>query len=262
MKTVASADGTTIAYDETGIGKPLVCVPPALALRDVYRPLANELASDYRVITYDRRGRGDSTDAIKPEDVATYRIEREIEDLAAVIAVLDDTPAVLGYSSGARLALEAAAAGVPMTKIALYEPPFRPEKSEAADPIVAKLVDHITSGHPGEAVATFQIEGVGIPAEMVEGMRGRPGWTALEAIGQTVVYDATITAAPGISEAVRRLPQPIVAINGAETWPTLIESARYAADMINNATLVEVPGGAFHQLEAATTGAALRTFLA
>lgn len=261
MKTVTSADGTTIAYDENGTGDPLVCVPPAFGLRSVYEPLAAELSDGYRVIRYDRRGRGDSTDAIKAADVATYRIEREIEDLAAVISAIDGDTAVLGYSSGARLVLEAAAAGVPMTKIAIYEPPFRPAETETFGPIVTKLADQIANGRPGDAVATFQTEAVGIPAEMVEGMRKSPMWPALEAIAQTVVYDATIASAPDVSEPIRQLPQPIVVIVGADTWPTLIESARYAAEVINNATLVEVPGGANHQLEASTTGAALRTFL-
>lgn len=262
MKTVTSADGTTIAYDEFGTGAPLVCVPPAFGLRSVYEPLAAELSSEYRVIIYDRRGRGDSTDAIKPQDVASYRIEREIEDLAAVIATIDGDSAVLGYSSGARLALEAAAAGVPMIKIALYEPPFRPGAAETFDRVVGKLADQIATGHPGDAVATFQTEAIGIPAEMVDGIRNSPMWTTLEAIAQTVVYDATITAAPGVSESVRQLPQPVAVIAGTETWPTLIESARYVPDMITNASLIEVPGGANHQLDAATTGAALRTFLA
>jgi len=149
-----------------------------------------------------------------------------------------------------------------MTKIALYEPPFRLDESEAITPTVAKLADLIATDHPGDAVATFQTDAVGIPTEVVEGMRNSPAWPALEAVGQTVFYDATITSNPGVSETIRQLPQPIVVIHGAETWPMLIESARYVTDMINNATLVEVPGGAYHQLEAATTGAALRTFLA
>lgn len=262
MNTVTSADGTTIAYDETGTGTPLICVPPAFGLRTIYEQLAAELGDQHRVIRYDRRGRGDSTDAIKPEDVASYRIEREIEDLAAVVAAVRGDVALLGYSSGARLVLEAAAAGIPMTRIALYEPPFRPHETQTFASVVAKLAEQIATGHPGDAVATFQTEAVGIPAEMVDGMRNSPMWPALEAIAQTAVYDATIASEPGAGESIRQLAQPIAVLAGTDTWPMLIESAHYAADVINNATLIEVPGGANHQLDAVATGAALRPFLA
>jgi len=261
MDTVISTDGTTIAYDRSGIGMPLVCVSPALGLRANYEDLARELSDHYQVIRYDRRGRGDSTDAIKPENAACYRIEREIEDLAAVIAAAGSEVAVLGYSSGARLALEAAAAGLPISKIALYEPPFRPDASPTLAAIVAKLADQIATGNPGDAIATFQTEAVGIPAEMVAGMRQSPMWTGLEAIAQTVVYDATIASEPQVSEPIRRLPQPILVLAGTQTWPMLIESARYVADVIDHATLIELPGGAHHQLEPATTAAVLRDFL-
>jgi len=261
MDTVTSTDGTSIAYDRSGTGTPLVCVSPAFGLRTNYEALAAELSDGYQVIRYDRRGRGDSTDAIKAEQVATYRIEREIDDLAAVIAAAGSDVAVLGYSSGARLALEAAAAGVPMTKIALYEPPFRPDGTQTFGPVIAKLGDQIAAGRAADAIATFQTEAVRIPADMVAGMRRSPMWPTLEAIAQTVYYDATIASEPQVSEPIRRLRQPILVLAGEQTWPMLIKAARYAAEVIDNATLVELPGGADHQLDAAVTAPALRRFL-
>ena len=261
MKKTTSADGTVIAYEATGAGAPLVCVSPAFGLRGVYDELARELGTDYTVVRYDRRGRGDSTDAIGPAEVASYRIEREVEDLAAVITATGGRAALLGYSSGGHLALAAAAAGLPIDKIAVYEPPFRRGETTAKTELVDKLAELVAAGRPGDAVASFQIEGVGMPAEMVEGMRQSPMFAALEAIGQTVVYDATLTADPAPSEAVRGLDRPILALAGAETWPMLIDGARYLAESVRNGEFVEVPGGANHNMGAKATGAALRSFL-
>jgi pimeloyl-ACP methyl ester carboxylesterase len=157
--------------------------------------------------------------------------------------------------------LEAAAAGLPISKLALYEPPFRPGETDAKSALVTKLAELISAGRAGDAVATFQIEGIGTPADMVDQMRNSPLWPSLEAIAQTVVYDATICVDPGPSEAVRAIEQPIAVLAGTETFPNLIAAAHYAADMITNATFVEVPGGPFHQLDATTTAVALREFL-
>src|SRR5262249_32465298 len=121
MKTVTSEDGTTIAYDQTGNGPPLVLVDGALNSRafGLNRPLAAILADRFTVITYDRRGRGDSG------DTQPYAAQREIEDLAAVIDATGGPAHVYGISSGAGLALETACA-VPahVAKLALYEAPF------------------------------------------------------------------------------------------------------------------------------------------
>ncbi|HEY9292187.1 MAG TPA: alpha/beta fold hydrolase [Microlunatus sp.] len=261
MDKTTSADGTVIAYQANGAGAPLVCVSPAFGLRGAFDQLADELAADYTVVSYDRRGRGDSTDAIAPADVASYRIEREIEDLAAVIAAVGGPTSVLGYSSGCQLSLAAAAAGLPIDRIALYEPPYRRGEQVARTNLVDKLARLVAAGRPGDAVATFQTEGIGMPAEMVAGFRQSPMFAALEAIGQTVVYDATLTADPAPSAAARTLDQPVLAIAGAETWPNLLDGARYAAESVRNGSFVEVPGGANHDLGAAETGAVLRPFL-
>ncbi|QDP98155.1 alpha/beta fold hydrolase [Microlunatus elymi] len=261
MEKTTSADGTVIAYEGSGSGAALVCVSPAFGLRGVFDDLAAEFAAEHTVVRYDRRGRGDSTDAIAPADVASYRIEREVEDLAAVIAAVGGPVAVLGYSSGCHLALAAAAAGLPVDRIALYEPPFRRGDTVIKSELVDKLAGLVAAGRLGDAVATFQIEGVGAPAEMVNDMRRTPMFAALEAVGQTVVYDATLTADPAPSQAVRSLSQPVLAIAGADTWPMLIDGARYVAESVPHGEFIEVPGGANHAMGAVETAAALRPFL-
>src|SRR5918996_3561530 len=118
--TVRSEDGTSIAYERIGTGPPLVIVDAALGFRG-FGPmgeLAGLLAGDFMVVTYDRRGRGEST------DTPPYAVEREVEDLAALIAAAGGSAFVYGFSSGAVLGLHAAARGLPITKLALLEPPL------------------------------------------------------------------------------------------------------------------------------------------
>ena len=189
MSSTTSADGTTISYDRAGSGPVIIFVPGAFNLRDACAPLAGELASDHAVITYDRRGRGQST------DTSPYAIEREVDDLRARIEVADGTASVFGYSSGATLALKAAADGLEVDQLFLYEPPFRFDDSQPAPPadLPARLQALLEEERPGDVVATFQIEGIGLPEEMVRHLRQSPMWGHLEALAQSVVYDATIT---------------------------------------------------------------------
>jgi pimeloyl-ACP methyl ester carboxylesterase len=261
MDTATSADGSVIAYQRTGSGTPIIFVPAAFNLRSTFDGVAAELEPDFTTIRYDRRGRGDSTDAIGPDEVDSYRIEHEIEDLAAVSSAVGGSPIVFGFSSGAVLALAAAAAGLPISRLALYEPPFR---RGPANPATAglrdRLVELIKAGKPGEAVSTFQRDGIGLPPELVDQIRRSPAFPALEAIGQTTVYDCTLTAEQAPTEAMRSLAQPTVVLAGAQTWPPLIDGARYGAELIDNATYVEVPGGPNHTIPAAATAQAVRDF--
>jgi pimeloyl-ACP methyl ester carboxylesterase len=144
-----SRDGTPIAFERLGEGEPLILVSAALQGRATYRPLARELAGRLTVFNYDRRGRGDSG------DTAPYAIEREIEDLAAIIAEAGGRASVYGHSSGAALVLHAAARGLPIDKIVPHEPPFgsgsdeeRRAEKEEAEQISALLAQD----RPGDAV--------------------------------------------------------------------------------------------------------------
>ncbi len=190
MKTVVSADGTKIAYDQVGDGPPVILVVGAFNDRATGAPLAKALDSRFTVLNYDRRGRGASG------DTQPYAVEREVEDLDALIREVGGAARVFGYSSGGNLALEAAARGLNITQLAVYEAPFmvgdddsrpRPPKDMAGQ--LAKLV---ASGRRGDAVELFQTQMVGIPEPVVVQMRNAPFRPALEATAHTLVYEATI----------------------------------------------------------------------
>ncbi|TWP54201.1 alpha/beta hydrolase [Lentzea tibetensis] len=264
MRTTTSADGTTIAYERAGSGPAIVFLPGAFNDAATCAPLADLLQDRYTVIRPDRRGRGRSTDAIAAADVASYEVQREIEDLDAVIAAEGGEAAVFGFSSGAILALQAAVAGSRITKLALYEPPFSIGglAGHAKEGLPAKLAALVVGGKLGDAVATMQIEGIGLPPQLVEQIRQSPMWPRLEAIAQTVVYDATITRAPNLpTPEMARLDVPAIVFSSSESWPGLRDAAIELPRHLARAEYVDVPGGADHSIPAEATAKALDDFL-
>ncbi|WP_019135564.1 alpha/beta fold hydrolase [Cellulomonas massiliensis] len=264
LRTVRSADGSTIAYERSGAGPTLVLLAGAFNDRRTCAPLAPLLEDAFTVVSVDRRGRGDSTDAIAAADVGSYEVAREVEDLDAVIAAEGGSAAVFGFSSGAILALHAAAAGSSVRALALYEAPFALGGLPAPDPAVReRLVALVAAGERGEAVATMQRDVIGLPPEAVEGARRSPYWPALEALAPTVVHDATVCAAPNVpTDAMRSLDLPVLVLAGASTWPGLRAAGRALADELRDARFLEVPGGEGHGIAVEATAHALREFLA
>ena len=176
MDTVRSADGTTIAFERTGDGPPLIVVGGALSDRSAAADLAAVLAARFSVVAYDRRGRGDSG------DTPPYAVEREVEDLAALLDAVGGSGFVLGHSSGAALAIEAVIRGLPITKVAVYEPPFIVDDSRPPLPAdyFEQLDRLVAEGRRGDAVAYFMTTGVGLRV-MGDHMSGRPlpaGWAS------------------------------------------------------------------------------------
>jgi pimeloyl-ACP methyl ester carboxylesterase len=190
MRTVMSKDGTAIAFDQSGQGPALILVASANATSKDQASLAAALAPYFTVLAYDRRGRGESG------DTAPYTVEREVEDLDALITEAGGAAFVFGHSSGAVLALEAAhLLPTKITKLALYEPPFiiddsHPPMPQDAAPHLTRLV---SSGRRGEAVEYFMTQ-QGLPAEMIAQMRHSPMWPGQEAVAHTLAYDVTIMA--------------------------------------------------------------------
>ena len=184
---VISADGTSIAYSRSGQGPAVVLVDGALCHREfgIMGKIADELKDHFTVYTYDRRGRGDSGDD------PSYDPAREVEDLAALIERAGGHAHVFGLSSGGALALEAARAGLPIDRLALYETPFIVDDSRAAvpDDYIARQRQAIAAGKPGDAVRRF-MRSVGMPAALVAVMRFMPGWAKLKKVAHTLVYDA------------------------------------------------------------------------
>ena len=189
MERTRSADGTAIAFDRSGQGPAIVVVGGALADRSAFASLAARLAPRFTVIAFDRRGRGDSG------DTAPYAVEREVEDIAALLDEAGGSAFLFGHSSGAVLALETART-LPgrVPKLALYEPPFVVDDSRPGAPadFVTHLETLVSEGRRGDAVAYFMTTGPGVPAEVVESMRGEEYWPSLEAVAHTLAYEGTV----------------------------------------------------------------------
>ncbi len=189
MEEVFSKDGTTIAFDRSGEGPGILLVGGALSDRSAAAELAAELAPRFTVIAYDRRGRGDSG------DTQPYAVDREVEDIEALIVAAGGNAFVFGHSSGAVLALEAAHRYPDrISRLALYEPPFIVDDGRPPLPadFVTRLEELVSSGRRGDAVEYFLATGPGVSPEVVSGMRGEPFWSSFEAVAHTLGYDGIV----------------------------------------------------------------------
>ena len=236
MSSITSSDGTTISYDRGGDGPPVILVLGAFNTRDTGAPLAAHLAARFTVVNYDRRGRGASTDTLP------YAVDREIDDLEALIGAAGGSAAVFGYSSGAVLSMRAAAFGLPITKLALYDPTFQiPGTSPESWTDLARQIDDLVSaGRRGEAVELFQTRAVGIPPEVVAQLRQAPFWPGLEAIAQTLAYESLICACP--PELAGSVGTPTLVIHGDASPDPVQVAARALADGLPDARLLALPG--------------------
>jgi len=257
MKTLRSADGTTIAFDRSGSGQPIIFVPGAMNDHTRCEPLAAALATDHTAVTYDRRARGESGDT-KP-----YTVDREVEDLAAVIDEVGGQAVVFGYSSGGILALKAAAEGVKISHLVIFEAPFAlggmpPTRAD----LPGKLAELVARDEPGDAIALFQSDVIGLPAAVTAQARQSPMWPALEAMAQSVVYDTTLTAQLGApTPGMAAVDVPTLVATGAETWPALRASAEALAALLPHGRFEAIEGGADHDIPVAATASAIRAFV-
>lgn len=243
MSTVNSKDGTSIAYDRSGDGPALVLVDGALCSRN-FGPmpaLAALLAPHFTVYTYDRRGRGASG------DTAPYAVEREVEDLAALIQEAGGSTCVYGISSGAALALEAAHyLSGNISKLALYEAPYSldAEGSRQFMDYRARLAKALVAGQRGEAVARF-MRLVGTPEEGIAQMRQTPMWPALEAVAPTLAYDAACLGDRSVPvERAGSLSIAALVMDGGASPAPMREAVRALARAI--------PGAEYRTLEGQT----------
>ncbi|MFF6778394.1 alpha/beta fold hydrolase [Streptomyces sp. NPDC012637] len=242
--TVTSADGTVIAYERRGSGPSVVLVGGAFMTRGDSAGLATLLAERFTVLTYDRRGRGDSGDS------PVYDVRREVEDLDALIqGPAGGSAMVFGMSSGAVLALEATARGSAVSRLALYEPPFVTDDSRPPlpDDYVERLTELVAKEAYGDAVAHFMTAAVGLPEEVVAGMRQAPFWAGMEAVARTLPYDGRIM---GDTMSGRPLPVgrwasvtvPVLVGSGDAGAPHMLTGARELAASAGNYTLRVFPG--------------------
>ena len=188
MAFVTSADGTRIEFDRTGSGPPMILLSGGPGDRSAEKPLAEALAPFLTVFTYDRRGRGGSG------DTQPHSVDREYEDLAAVIAEAGGTAGVFGSSGMGMIGLEAAAHGVPISRLAMWEPPYIVDG--ARPPVPAdwgdRIAELIGAGRSQDAVGYWLTDVVGVPEEHVRSMHGTPFWDGMTQNAQALVHDAAI----------------------------------------------------------------------
>jgi pimeloyl-ACP methyl ester carboxylesterase len=244
VATTTSRDGTIIAYDTTGDGPALILVAGAFQDRRAMAAYATPLADHFTVHTYDRRGRGDSG------DTQPYAVEREIEDLAALIEVAGGRAFVFGGSSGAALALDAVEHGLNIPALALYEPPFVVDGSRppVPDDLVAELTKLIADGRRGDAAELYLTRGANMSTDDVAGMRAAPFWgPSVEAAAPTLVYDAmimdgTMTGGPLPVDRWTRVTVRTLIINGTDSFPYVDAATAALAALLPNAERTTLTG--------------------
>ena len=238
MDKVTSKDGTVISYDRLGEGPPVILVCGGSTDRWSNAGLAAILAANFTVFNYDRRGRGESG------DTPPYAVAREIEDIDAVIGAAGGPAFLYGSSSGASLALEATAAGLPVRKIALWEPPYiqDPAARPPADQ-VQQYQTMLAEGRRGDAAQYFMEKVVRMPAEFVAGARSQPWWAATEALAHTLPYDATIMGDYSLPvESAARVTVPTIVITGGSSFGFMRETAEALAKALPDGRTAVIEG--------------------
>ena len=262
MPTVSSIDGTTIAYDKVGEGPALILVDGALSVHSSggKSELARLLAPHFTVYGYDRRGRGGSGDTLP------YAVEREIEDIEALVDHAGGSAFLYGHSSGGTLTLQAAVTlGGRVGKIAIYEAPHNddPDAQESWSRYLRDLDRLLADGRRGDAVALF-MRFVGTPDEQVEGMRLAPFWPGMEAIAPTLAYDhAAIIgerwSAP--TDVAAQVTVPALLMAGDASLPFMPHTARALSKAMPHGQL-RILAGQAHNVDPGVLAPVLVDFFA
>lgn len=266
-----SADGTAIAYEAFGAGPVVAVVGGAMCVRSTFRDLAQALGErGFTGVTYDRRGRGDSA------DTQPYAVQREVEDLTAVIEAAGDSTRsgapvgatvpvyAHGISSGGALVVHAVAAGVPLTAASALEIPYR-EPGGAPQPhdYIARLRALVAADDRAGIMRLFHVEAVGMPEELLEQMKGSEAWDAMLAIAPTVLYDGLCLGGDDVTTPhglLGRVDVPFLTISSAGTrMPALHDAPAITARALPRGEHVELAGG-FHEVPAALMAVTLADF--
>jgi pimeloyl-ACP methyl ester carboxylesterase len=257
MESVTSRDGTPIAFDRLGQGPPVVLVSGGSVDRSSHVPLARELARDLTVLNYDRRGRGPSG------DTPPYATDREIEDIGAMIEAAGGEASLYGSSSGAVLAMFAAEAGLPVPKLAMWEPPFVPEgMPRPPEDQVEQYETMVAEGRRGDAVEYFMSKVVGLPTEFVEGAKQQPFWAATEALAHTLAYDARIMSDYRIPvDRAAGVKVPTLVVAGGADMPWMRDTAAALAEAVPQGK-VRFLDGQGHDVDPTVLAPVLKGFFA
>lgn len=241
MSNVQSKDGTIITFDKLGAGPPVILVCGGSVDRMSNASLAEALAQNFTVYNYDRRGRGASG------DTQPYAVEREIEDIEALVNEAGGSAFLYGTSSGAALALDATAGGLPVTKLALWEPPYILEGTRPRPPANTAQIynDFIAQGRRDEAALYFMFNVVGLPAEFAAQARNSPWWPGQLALAHTLAYDATIMGDYSLpAERAASVATPTLVLAGGASFDWIIATAQRLAGLM--------PNGRYRNLEGQT----------
>ncbi|MFF8638343.1 alpha/beta fold hydrolase [Streptomyces pilosus] len=243
-KNISSRDGTLLAYESAGRGTPIVLVSGAMSTGATLAPLAAPLSERFRVVVYDRRGRGASG------DTAPYAVEREVEDLAALIDAVGGEAALYGVSSGGALALRAAASGLPVRHVAVYETPFAMSAEDLAERAryTEELTAALAEGRRGEAVELF-LRLTGLGEAVIEGARQSPMWAAMESMAPSLAHDDAVMGDGGVPrELLSGIGVPVLSIAGEASPAWMREAARAIAESVPRGTHRAL-GGQTHMVE-------------
>jgi pimeloyl-ACP methyl ester carboxylesterase len=238
--TVVSKDGTRIAYDKMGDGQVVILVLGALNSRKSGAKLAKLLAPRFAVVSYDRRGRGDST------DTAPYNPQREVEDVAALIAAVGGSVCLYGHSSGAAVALEATIRlRRQVKKLAIYEAPYAlgRDTRKAAQEYYKSLKKLLASGRNGDAVTLF-IRSVGVSDKQIRALRRMSMWRGLEKLASTLAYDSEVLGEGHSLPTARlsRVATPTLVMHGGSGAPSMRDAAQAISETIPKAHLRTLAG--------------------
>ncbi|MFF7973691.1 alpha/beta fold hydrolase [Streptomyces sp. NPDC007905] len=240
-KKTTSRDGTSLAYQVIGQGPTVILVSGAMSTGGTMAPLAHRLADRCTAVVHDRRGRGESG------DTAPYAVEREVEDLAALVEAVGGEAALFGVSSGGALVLEAAASGLPVRQVAVYEVPFADHLEGGAEREAVykeNLNKALGEGRRGDAVELF-LRLTGLGEEMIRGARQSPMWAGMEAVAPSLAYDDAVMG-DGLlpRERLAAIPVPVLSLVGGASPEWMREAGRSVAEA--------VPQGSYHVLEGQT----------
>ncbi|WP_435606297.1 alpha/beta fold hydrolase [Streptomyces ardesiacus] len=256
-KTTVSRDGTRIAYHRSGQGPVVVLVSGTMSTGATTAPLAAELSDRFDVVVYDRRGRGGSG------DTAPYAVEREIEDLAALVEEVGGEASLYGMSSGGALVLRAAASGLPVRRVAVYEVPYAMDDAavRAAAAYTERLAEALGRGGRGDAVELF-LRHTGLGEEMIRGARQSPMWAGMESLAPSLAYDDAVLGGGRVpTSAIASIGAPLLALAGGASDAWWHEAARAVAQAAPEGTYGTVAGQT-HRVEPGVLAPVLAEFLA
>ncbi|MEU9330481.1 alpha/beta hydrolase [Streptomyces canus] len=257
-KKTLSRDGTPIAYERTGHGPAVILVSGAMSTGGTVAPLAVPLSERFDVLVYDRRGRGASG------DTAPYAVAREVEDLAALIEAAGGEACLCGISSGGALVLEAAASGLAVRRVAVYETPYADFLDGGAErnaEYTEKLTAALAEGRRGDAVEHF-LRLTGMGEGMIQGARQSPMWPGMEAVAPTLAYDNSVMAGGLVPrDRLASITVPLLAVAGGASPEWMREGTRAVAEAAPNGSY-RVLEGQTHMVDPTALGPVLAEFFA